>query len=278
MVRRAGYDDHFRFNGTEWVCAIDNTIVQKITATETVVSGNLLITGTTTVQSVSGSVHLSASTGNNVSVTGSMVVTDNLDVNGYIDNTAGHVVVTSSAGSVVTVSGNVNLAGADNKITGKTGHVVLSSSVGSVVTVSGGLKVDEDVNAAGGFRSQLFFRQKPLQGVPLAMSSSLCTNELSLSKYPMASAGSVIGLSLYSADSAIDSGALTASLTIDGVKSTDVQLIMTTGSAAAATLVAKDTATFSASQQLGVVVTASADYVSDLATSGSFVASLFVEL
>ena len=92
-------------------------------------------------------------------------------------------------------------------------------------------------------------------------------------------AGSVLGISLYSPNCGVGDGALTGNLTVDGVPDTSVQVIVGTGSAATiTTLVAKDTVSFSGSQGLGIMLTASDDYNTNLDdVSGSWNGSLLIE-
>lgn len=146
--------------------------------------------------------------------------------------------------------------------------------------LSDDLSGSADMNVAGGYRSQLNYAVDQVrQGSVRHMTASLVFGTASL-RFPAASAGSVLGLSLYSSNCEISGGALTASVTVDGVQDSNIQLIMTTGSAGAAALVSKDTVPFSASQQLGVVLTSSANYTTNLDhhISGSWQAALFTEM
>ena len=70
--------------------------------------------------------------------TGSAVF-DTIDAN-LVYNSRAHLILSSSVGSRVTISGNLTIA-AKGAITATAGHLVLSSSAGSIVSVSGGLNV-----------------------------------------------------------------------------------------------------------------------------------------
>jgi hypothetical protein len=180
----------------------------------------------------------------------------------------------------VTVQNNVTTIANDLSVTpGKIRADALSASAGGAVALTGNMLVTDDVNAAGGFRSAFVFSAPAVkQGEMTTMSSSIISGSEWATRYPMPSAGSVLRVALYSDDSNVTAGTgLTASVTVDGVQAA-VNVVITTGSAAVGTAVAKDTATFSASQQLGVVLTASSGYLSSLAESGSFLASVLVEM
>lgn len=70
-----------------------------------------------------------------------------------IYNSAGHLILSSSVGSRITVSGSLLVTDLSTvttrgPIVNDTGHLILSSSVGSIVAVSGNLKVTGDVSSA----------------------------------------------------------------------------------------------------------------------------------
>jgi hypothetical protein len=253
------------------------------------VTGNLYVTDTLVADALSASV----GAGGNVAVSGNVRVTDSLRIVGgtaILDNlsaSAGDISLTGTLRVTDRVTlddlsasvGNVSLTG-NLRITDSLTVDDLSASVGeATVSLTGNLKVLDDVDAAGGFRSAFIFSAPAVkQGEMTTMSSSIISGSEWATRYPMPSNGSVLRVALYSDDSNVTAGTgLTASVTVDGVQAA-VQVIITTGSAAAGTAVAKDTATFSASQQLGVVLTASSGYLSSLAESGSFLASVLVEM
>src|SRR3990167_3908786 len=165
--------------------------------------------------------------------------------------------------------------------------VEIASDGSARVTVTANeTTLSNDVTAAGGFRMPLVFTHgKTLQNQRTLMTSSVTVVSSSvanspdrfMTRIPVDRAGSVVGLSLWSYDGIITAGALTASVTIDGaVPSTTALLIMTTGSNKATTY-SKDATVFSSSQQIGVSLSASADYLNTIAASASWMASVVIE-
>ena len=160
-------------------------------------------------------------------------------------------------------------------------HINRSGGVrisGSDYAYTGSLVVTDDINSAGGHvQSIVFCHSSTLQNTSQVMTASIVGDQ-SFTQVPMVRSGSIIGIALYSETCAIDdssAGALTASVTVDGVN-VACSLALSTGSAGDATI-AKDTVTFNPQQRIGVSLTASADYLTDLAGSGSWIATVAYE-
>ncbi len=151
----------------------------------------------------------------------------------------------------------------------------------------------QDIVAPGGQLAQLTYFKNIIQGQTTAMTASafvsasqgLLAGTGAQLKRPMLRAGSVLGLCLYTENvnfTAIGtnpfvSGALTASVTIDGANTALTLVCEPTGSTFVS-VVAKNLYPFSASQKIGVSLTASAGYGSDhLASSASWLAVVMVE-
>lgn len=83
-------------------------------------------------------------------VTGStnFFVTNNLSVSGSINNPVGHLILSSTAGSVIAVSASIDLVNTDkaHHIRATNGHLILSSSAGSIVYISGALYIKDTLN------------------------------------------------------------------------------------------------------------------------------------
>ena len=159
------------------------------------------------------------------------------------------------------------------------GGVVIGSGDSDKVTVTkdGDVVITKDLSVTGGQTSQLLYRSNPFQNARQNMSSSVAHLAEGLTRQAPVRAGSVVGLGMYSQNSTITAGALTASITINGIQQSGITLIMTAGTGSVATL-SKDSMTFSAGAGLGIVLTASADYESSVAvTSGTFIGSLLIE-
>ncbi len=156
-----------------------------------------------------------------------------------------------------------------------------------------GVELSKDLSAPGGHHHVLTFSKYSLiQGQSTAMtasliqqinvSGSLVSNVLAQKGVVMVRPGSIVGISLNSengtASTVFLSGALTASVTLDGAN-TSFQLVATPSGSRFVTTQAKDTTAFSASQLIGVSLTASAGYGSDQLSgvSASWVASVVVE-
>lgn len=146
-----------------------------------------------------------------------------------------------------------------------------------VVSRNGDVQILQDLVASGGTPEQFAYRGNPQQGRSMSLSSSLANPSEGLTGQAAVRNGSIVGLGMYSPNSTISAGALTASVTINGVQQSGLTLIMTAGSGSVVTI-AKDIVSFGAGAGLGIAVTASADYVNSVATtSGTFFGSLLIE-
>ncbi|MDP3763662.1 MAG: hypothetical protein Q8Q92_03375 [bacterium] len=113
------------------------------------------------IRAVNSQLILSSSTHSSVMISGSrLVFTDDAPGGGNIVNRGGHLILTSSAGSTITISGSLFASGSAHTITGSLNlfdgineqsagsyhlravdsHLILSSSAGSTVTISGNLQ------------------------------------------------------------------------------------------------------------------------------------------
>jgi hypothetical protein len=165
-------------------------------------------------------------------------------------------------------------------LTVKANRIRLSGSV----SLSGGLVLTDDLSSVGGYAQSFMFVQNNLeQGQFAAMTSSIVSATASVdvpkvwTSVPMVRAGSVLGLTLYT-DTIIKSGSLSASVTINNVNCS-ASLAGHTGSTLTMTPIAKDLATFTAGQRIGVSLSASSLYLSEPdITSASFIATVLVEM
>jgi len=157
----------------------------------------------------------------------------------------------------------------------------------SGIAVTGDNTITGDVNAAGGFAqsftlTKLYMPQGGFTSMTASyVSSSLLVGlpALAFTEIPMVRAGSVRGLvlSVLNSTQTIKSGALSASVTINGVNAA-CTAVGHTGSYIVKTI-AKDVVTFTAGQRIGVTVSASALFLSEPdVTSASFMASVLVEM
>lgn len=154
-------------------------------------------------------------------------------------------------------------------------------------TITGNTTITGDVNAAGGFaQTLLFFRNNPVQNIPVVMTASEVYTTASLPgpvcymQVPLVRAGSIRGISLcvMSPAQVVKSGAISASVLINDTKSLAASAIMVTGSVGTTTL-AKDVVTFAAGSRLAVILSSSAGYLCEPdITSASFVCSVLLEM
>jgi len=148
------------------------------------------------------------------------------------------------------------------------------------MTHTGSMNITGDLEAEGGYiQSFVLVHSGTLQDSAQDMYASLL-NGTSFTKIPMVRNGSIIGLAIHSEDCEVDDtdkGALSASVTINGVNA-DCLVAVSTGSDAL-TIVAKDAIPFDFSDRIGVSITGSADYLNDFTApfSGSWIATVSVE-
>ena len=161
----------------------------------------------------------------------------------------------------------------------------------SVTLAADLLMTSNDINSQGGQvsgRNYFFLHLKQNQHAHMTASTllsgttGLFGGAVDVRDRLMMRAGSVLRLGLYSPNgvsNAFRSGALTASIMVDGVNQSLSLICIPTGSQFLSSLTSKDTVTFSASQLLGVSITASADYGSEalLGTSASWIATVLIE-
>lgn len=159
---------------------------------------------------------------------------------------------------------------------------------GGGVTVAQGLQINGDFNpTAGGLvRTYEYFSYKTLQGTTPLMSSSQITVSgtaaagngatFYYTKQGLRGSGSILGVTLFSEDGTVKTGALTGTLLINGVPVAGSQVIITTGSLASVGF-SKDVLTFAGSALLSMQLTCSAGFTTDVASSASWASIVEIE-
>jgi len=114
MARRPGDEDHIVLRGDEWIFTINDANVGRMTSSGFTVPGNLTVEGNTNLGAVTGSVILSSSGGGGVAVTGNLNVTDGIIASDEIKTSAGIVADTESV-----LSGGLYVTGSIEATDGK---------------------------------------------------------------------------------------------------------------------------------------------------------------
>ena len=156
------------------------------------------------------------------------------------------------------------------------------------MTVAGDTSTTGDINAAGGFAqsftfSKIYLLQNSFASMTASYNSASLQGDsrgpVHFLEVPMVRGGSIRGLVVSVASSAqtIKSGALSASVMINGVNAA-CTAVGHTGTYIVKTL-DKDAVTFTAGQRIGVSISASTGYLSEPdVVSASFIASVLVEM
>ena len=154
--------------------------------------------------------------------------------------------------------------------------LVLSSSLTATVPF---LSATNRVYAPGGFADCFtYYKSFLVPSEACAMTASTINSGSGglykvFLKTPMVRGGSVLGLVLYSESSNVQAGAISASVTVDGVNITSNAtgswlILSASGQQQAAILYAPFVYTFSGTQALGVSLTASSTYVTGSVAGG----------
>jgi len=181
--------------------------------------------------------------------------------------------------------GSVYVKGSGGTIQIGAGNATIVTVGRSSTTVVNDLVVTGDLGASGGYvRSYSVYGFRVLQGAFSLMTSSMIhssallagTGMKYLTRIPLRSSGSIIGISIVAEDGIVKSGSLTASININDIPV--ASLGMFTGTMASTTF-AKDLYAFNGNSYLTVALTASTGYLNSLEiTSCSFTCIVDVEM
>jgi len=259
------------------------------------VSGNLTVVGT--ISPISG-------------VFPNFNVTNTLHVSGAVNNPVGSLILTSSNNSSIAVSGNLmvtqnavisgNLA-VEGSVSNSSGFLILNdathvsgaltaTSVTTTANVSGltasfgNLSASGDITARGGFiRSYRFIKCAMTGATSTVMTASQGMIGTSLYSFPAIElwapgGGSVLGYSITTAEGAfITAGAITASITVGG-NTGSMQAAWDGGLGTLGDYTNKDRMTFLNGWDLGVSLTASEGYLTDISPlSCSYIVDVIIE-
>src|SRR3990167_7113047 len=199
-----------------------------------------------------------------------MTLPSNGDGSAYVKYSGRNVVIGAGGSDVLTVGSN-------------------SVTVAKELNISGDLSASGDLNATKGqIRSYTFTFLEHLQLTYPFMTASILEisgaaalhgQRVTSLAYPMRQAGSIVGISLYTPDGVIKSGALTGTVFAGsaGTTATAARIGANTGSVNSVSF-AKDVNTFSANDLLRIQLTSSSGYLCEPdVTSASFIAVVDVE-